>query len=92
MATSVNSKERHKAVHHLSARSDGHGWVESIARLTDENAATTLLQQPTADDNAEVRACSKHVMQACRACTGICFPAHLLFCPRIAAKIFPDQI
>ena len=58
MAATVNSKERHKVVHHLSSRVDGHGWVESIARLTDENAATTLLQQATADDNAEVCICS----------------------------------
>ena len=54
MAATVGSKERHRVVHHLSSRGDGHGWVESIARLTDDNAATTLLQQDTADDNAEV--------------------------------------
>ena len=56
-SASSASKERHKTVHHLSARSDGQGWVESIARLTDENAATHLLQQQTADDNAEVIIC-----------------------------------
>lgn len=37
-------KDRHKAVHHLSARNyDGTGWIESISNLTEENPATGLL-------------------------------------------------
>lgn len=39
MAASV----RHKVTHHLSSKSDAHGWVESIARLTETTPATELL-------------------------------------------------
>ena len=36
---------RHKTTHHLSQRSDAHGWVESIASLTESTPATQLLMK-----------------------------------------------
>ena len=45
---------RHKAApHHLSQKSDAHGWVESIARLTETTPATELLMKDT--ENGQVR-------------------------------------
>lgn len=39
-------KDRHKSIHHLSARNhDGTGWIESISNLTEENPATALLAE-----------------------------------------------
>ena len=36
-------KDKHKAIHHLSQRSEHHGWVESIESLTEDTPATDLL-------------------------------------------------
>ena len=38
---------RHKTAHHLSSRTDAHGWVESISNLTENTPATELMLRET---------------------------------------------
>lgn len=56
----ASQKDRHKTVHHLSARNyDGTGWIESISNLTEENPATGLLIDKSAA--FRVRTLPEHV-------------------------------
>ena len=53
---------RHKTAHHLSSRTDAHGWVESIASLTENTPATELmLRESETANQVSFEACTSTV-------------------------------
>ena len=55
---------RHKTAHHLSSRTDAHGWVESISNLTENTPATELMLRET-ESIHQVRLLSRLLLHQC---------------------------